>query len=89
MERDEQIADERPARGGYALAISVSALAHVGAAIFVFFILPAYLDSNPPQPPSYTVKIVDNIPAGDLGTHLPTLAPSHEEAKPENDKEAA
>ena len=24
-------------------------------------------------PPGYTVKIVDNIPAGDLGTHLPRL----------------
>src|SRR5208337_727996 len=24
-------------------------------------------------PPAYTVKIVDNIPAGDLGTHLPRI----------------
>ena len=29
----------------------------------------------PPKlaPPAYTVKIVDNIPAGDLGTHLPRI----------------
>src|SRR5262249_12940880 len=40
-----------------------------------------------PPPPSYTVKIVDSLPAGDLGTHLPRLSQNrvehHEVAPPE------
>ncbi len=65
----------RPARGGYMAAIVVSAIGHLGLFALIFFVLPKYLNSAEPPPPTYTVKIVDNIPAGDLGTHLPRLAP--------------
>ncbi len=40
---------------------------------FVFFIAPRFLHPADAAPPAYTVKIVDNIPAGDLGTHLPRI----------------
>ena len=39
----------------------------------VFFIAPRFLHPEEAAPPAYTVKIVDNIPAGDLGTHLPRI----------------
>ncbi len=58
---------------GYLLAIIVSALAHVGLFYLAFFILPNWLTPAAP-PAAYTVKIVDSIPAGDLGTHLPRLS---------------
>jgi periplasmic protein TonB len=67
--------DARPSRIGYAAAIIVSGLGHVGLIALIFFVLPKYLHSDEAPPPSYTVKIVDSIPAGDLGTHLPRLAP--------------
>jgi protein TonB len=66
--------NERPGWGGYILAIAVSALGHVGFLAFALLILPNWLHSATIEPPSMTVKIVDNIPAGDLGTHLPKLA---------------
>ncbi len=48
--------------------------------------------SNAPDttPPGYTVKIVDNIPAGDLGTHLPRLTQDqpHPEHRTEQPKPA-
>lgn len=35
------------------------------------------------DPPAYTVKVVDNIPAGDLGTRLPQLNDERQEAREE------
>ena len=65
--------DENPSRLGYFAAIFVSALGHVAIFAFVFFIAPRFLHPAEAAPPAYTVKIVDNIPAGDLGTHLPPI----------------
>jgi TonB family protein len=85
--RDDRSDEGRPARGGYVAAIVVSAILHLGLFALIFFVLPKYLNSAEPPPPAYTVKIVDNIPAGDLGTHLPRLAPREQkESKPEPPK---
>jgi TonB family protein len=65
--------DENPSRLGYFAAIFVSALGHIAIFAFVFFIAPRFLHPAEAPPPAYTVKIVDNIPAGDLGTHLPRI----------------
>lgn len=65
--------DERPSRGGYLIAVAVSAIAHVGVVIFVLFIVPKLFGAETAPPPAYTVKIVDSIPAGDLGTRLPAI----------------
>ena len=65
--------DEQPSRIGYFAAIFVSALGHVALFATVFFIAPRFLHPEEAAPPAYTVKIVDNIPAGDLGTHLPRI----------------
>lgn len=54
------------------LAIVASALAHAGIFYLVLVVLPRLLTAHNP-PPAYTVKIVDALPAGDLGTHLPRL----------------
>jgi protein TonB len=69
--------DERPAPWGYIAAIVVSALGHAGLLAFVFLVMPRLFHADESPPPSYTVKIVDNLPAGDLGTHLPRLASRH------------
>ncbi len=75
--------DENPSRLGYFAAIFVSAIGHAAIFLFVFFIAPRYLHPEEAAPPSYTVKIVDNIPAGDLGTHLPRINRHRaEESKP-------
>ncbi len=72
-----------PPRAGYFLAIVVSALGHAGLFALVFFVAPRWLHSEDKPPPAYTVKIVDSLPAGDLGSHLPRLSPKRaEEAKP-------
>ncbi len=60
----------------------VSALGHAGFLAFALLVLPNWLHSATVPPPSMTVKIVDNIPAGDLGTHLPKLA-GHKKPPPE------
>jgi TonB family protein len=65
--------DESPSRLGYFAAIVVSALGHAAIFALVFFIAPRFLHPEEAPPPAYTVKIVDNIPAGDLGTHLPRI----------------
>ena len=65
--------DEQPSRIGYFAAIFVSALGHAALFAMVFFIAPRFLHPEEAAPPAYTVKIVDNIPAGDLGTHLPRI----------------
>jgi TonB family protein len=65
--------DENPSRVGYFAAIFVSALGHIAIFAFVFFIAPRFLHPAEAPPPAYTVKIVDNIPAGDLGSHLPRI----------------
>jgi TonB family protein len=88
--------DENPSRLGYFAAIFVSALGHVAIFALVFFIAPRFLHPAEAAPPAYTVKIVDNIPAGDLGTHLPRInrhaaneskaaAPKPEESKVKNE----
>ncbi len=64
---------DRSSRLGYAGAIILSALGHAVFFALVLVILPAYFRHPDTTPPGYTVKIVDNIPAGDLGTHLPRL----------------
>jgi TonB family protein len=73
--------DENPSRLGYLAAIFVSALGHVAIFAFVFFIGPRFLHPEEAPPPAYTVKIVDNIPAGDLGTHLPRINHPEVESK--------
>jgi TonB family protein len=81
--------DENPSRLGYFAAIFVSAIGHAAIFFFVFFIAPRYLHPAEAAPPSYTVKIVDNIPAGDLGTHLPRINRHHaDESKPAAPKAA-
>jgi protein TonB len=80
--------NERPGWSGYIAAIAVSAVGHVGFLAFALLVLPNWLHSATVAPPSMTVKIVDNIPAGDLGTHLPKLHKepvqvAKAEAKPE------
>ncbi len=65
--------DEQPSRIGYFAAVFVSALGHAALFATVFFIAPRFLHPEETAPPAYTVKIVDNIPAGDLGTHLPRI----------------
>ncbi len=65
--------EEQPSRLGYFAAIFVSAIGHAAIFVLVFFIAPRFLQSPEAAPPAYTVKIVDNIPAGDLGTHLPRI----------------
>lgn len=72
--------NERPRWGGYVASIIVSALGHAGLLAFALLILPQWLHSATVEPPAMTVKIVDNIPAGDLGTHLPKL---HKRLEPE------
>jgi TonB family protein len=83
--------DERPSRLGYFAAIFVSALGHAAIFVLVFFVAPRFLQAPAAAPPAYTVKIVDNIPAGDLGTHLPKLnqhraEPAKAAPKPEESK---
>jgi len=65
--------DEQPSRLGYFAAIFVSAVGHAAIFALVFFIAPRFLHPEEAPPPAYTVKIVDNIPAGDLGTRLPHI----------------
>jgi TonB family protein len=64
--------NDRVSRWGYVAAIVVSALGHAVFVFVIFVVLPGLFSAKPP-PPSYTVKIVDALPAGDLGTHLPRL----------------
>lgn len=84
--------DEQPSRLGYFAAVFVSALGHAAIFALVFFIAPRFLHPADAAPPAYTVKIVDNIPAGDLGTHLPRINRHAEdeskesESKPEESK---
>ncbi len=84
--------DEQASRLGYFAAIFVSALGHAAIFALVFFIAPRFLHPAEAAPPAYTVKIVDNIPAGDLGTHLPRINRGQAEksketvAKPEEAK---
>ena len=91
--------DDKPARAGYIAAVAVSAIAHVGIVLFVLFIVPKLFGSETPPPASYSIKIVDSIPAGDLGTRLPALnaeeparerhAAKHEEPPPPKPPEKA
>ena len=64
--------DDRASRWGYVAAILISALGHILFFFVILVVLPGLFSSKPP-PPSYTVKIVDALPAGELGTHLPRL----------------
>ncbi len=62
-------------RLGYFAAISASALVHAGLVVLFLFLLPQFLRVSRVEPPAYTVQILDNLPAGDLGTHpLPPLS---------------
>ncbi len=65
--------DDRASRWGYVAAIVISALGHAAFFFVILVVVPGLFASKPP-PPSYTVKIVDSLPAGDLGTHLPRLS---------------
>jgi len=67
-------------RWGYVAAIVVSALGHAAFFFFVVAVLPAWFAPTPP-PPSYTVKVVDSLPAGELGTHLPRLSQDQAQSK--------
>jgi TonB family protein len=53
----------------YAASIGLSAVAHAVFLYLVLFALPQWLKTDETPPPAYTVTIVDNLPAGDLGTH--------------------
>src|SRR5690242_14534829 len=64
--------DDRVSRWSYVAAILVSTLGHILFFFVILVVLPDLFSSKPP-PPSYTVKIVDALPAGELGTHLPQL----------------
>jgi TonB family protein len=68
---------ERSARWGYIGAILLSALGHAVVLALVLVVLPDYFRQSNAPPPNYTVKIVDRLPAGDLGTHLPRLGRQH------------
>ena len=81
MAAPDHSADEQPSRIGYFAAIFASALGHAALFAFVFFIAPRFLHPAEAAPPAYTVKIVDNLPAGDLGTHLPRINRHADEAK--------
>jgi TonB family protein len=74
--------DDRHSRSGYILAVIVSAIVHVGLVIFVLFVVPRLFRNEIPPPMSYTVKIVDSIPAGDLGTRLPRINRSQPPPQP-------
>jgi len=65
--------DDRVSRLSYVAAIIVSALGHALFIFVILVVLPGLLSTQPP-PASYTVKIVDALPAGNLGTHLPQLS---------------
>ncbi len=86
MDTNNPGAESEPSRWGYAGAILVSALSHAVLAALLLVVLPSYLSAPHSEPPAYTVKIVDDIPAGDLGTHLPRLShrarPKEAEPKP-------
>ncbi len=73
MASQDHNGDEQPSRVGYFAAIFVSALGHAALFAIVFFIAPRFLHPEDAAPPAYTVKIVDSIPAGDFGTHLPRI----------------
>jgi TonB family protein len=79
--------DDRPSREGYLIAVAVSAIVHVALVIFVLFIVPKLFGSETLAPTSYSIKIVDEIPAGDPGTRLPAInseppMPERHAAKP-------
>ena len=60
---------------GYVGGIALSAILHAGLLYLALFVLPKFLNNrSSAAPPSYTVKIVDSLPAGDLATHLPMLS---------------
>ena len=65
--------DDRVSRWGYVASIIVSAIGHVLLIFVILVVLPGLFSPKLP-PPSYTVKIVDALPAGNLGTHLPQLS---------------
>ncbi len=71
--------DEQPSRWGYIAAILGSALGHAAIFALVFLVAPRYMHAPEAAPPAYTVKIVDDIPAGDLGTHLPRINRNNQE----------
>ncbi len=68
---------------GYAGAIALSALGHAAFLYLVLFALPRWFTAQEAPPPAYTVKIVDRLPAGDLGTHLPKFSHHHQIHNPE------
>jgi len=61
-------------RAGYAAAIGVSAICHAVVFLLAFIVAPFYFTSADSAPPSYTVKLVDDIPAGNLGAHVAAWA---------------
>ena len=71
----------RPSRRGYFLAVLAAALGHAVLFVLLLVVIPTWFKPSAP-PPAYTVKIIDSIPAGDLGTHLPQLSRDQEPARP-------
>lgn len=74
MATTNQAAENARTGRGYAGAVLISALGHLALGILLLVVLPVYVHAPQKELPSYTVKIVDNIPAGDLGSHLPRLS---------------
>lgn len=74
---------------GYVGPIAISALAHVAIIYLLLFALPRWFTAENTPPPALSALIVDNIPAGDLGTHLPRLSGGNPpEPEPEEPSEA-
>lgn len=74
MESPNRDGRDRNERWGYLVAIVLSALGHGAFFILVMYVLPSWMSRRETPPPNYTVQMFDNIPAGDLGTHLPRLS---------------
>lgn len=70
------------ARWGYLGAVLISALAHTALGLLLLIVLPEYLRWRPKPPAVYTIKVVDTIPAGNLGLRLPPLVPKSEAPPP-------
>ena len=82
MESRDRSGDAQPSRTGYVAAILVSAIGHAALALLVFFVLPRYLSPAQSEAQVYSVNLVDGLPAGDLGAHLPKLPPASNEPEP-------
>jgi len=66
---------QRPT-AGFIGAIALSALLHLVIGYLLLIVLPRYFKAREFVAPTYTVKMVDRLPAGALALRLPALAPT-------------